>query len=206
MGLPSAQERDCRSVHICLSHKRYPPPCEEVRHLPEFPSQQVVSRHMEELREQSCFQSSWKGGRRHLHLLPLHTGGTIIPFRGTVAAGSPIEPVEVPESIEIPASFLGNGQNFALKVRGDSMAEEGIREGDILIVSRRIPIVNGRTVVALVNGDATVKKFYQQGDEVELRPANSQMKTIRVPAGDVEIVGTVVGLLRHYRPRSVLSQ
>lgn len=202
MGPSSAQEEACRSGHTCLNHKGYQSSCEKLRYLLEFPSRHFASGHLEGLPEQSRFQGLWKGGKQHLHLLPLLTGGTIIPFRGTVAAGSPIEPVEVPESIEIPASFLGNGQNFALRVRGDSMTEEGIREGDILIVSRRIPVVNGQTVVVLVNGDATVKRLYRQGDEVELRPANSQMKTIRVSAGDVEIVGTVVGLLRHYRPRT----
>ena len=119
-----------------------------------------------------------------------------------MAAGTPIEPVEIPESIDVPESFLGDGQNFALRVRGDSMVEEGIREGDILIVSRRNHVVNGQTVVALVRGDATIKKFYMRGEEVELRPANSRMKAMRVPASEVEIVGTVIGLLRHHTRRA----
>src|SRR5208337_3839727 len=98
-----------------------------------------------------------------------------IPFLGVVAAGNPIEVVEIPESIEVPESFLGNGSNFALRVRGDSMIEDGIRSGDILIITRQAYAANGQTVVALVNGEATVKKFYQRGGESELRPANAQM-------------------------------
>ena len=80
------------------------------------------------------------------------------------------------------------------------MIEEGIREGDLLIVSRQARAENGQTVVALVRGEATVKKFYQHGEEIELRPANSRMEPIRAPATEVEILGVVVGLLRHYRP------
>jgi len=79
------------------------------------------------------------------------------------------------------------------------MIEEGIREGDILIIAKKSHAESGQTVVALVRGEATVKKFYHQGGEVELRPANSQMQPIRAAGIDVEIVGTVVGLLRHYR-------
>ena len=85
------------------------------------------------------------------------------------------------------------------------MIEEGIRDGDILIISKQSHAERGQTVVALVKGEATVKKFHPYGPEVELMPANSQMKPIRVPAGDVEVVGIVVGLLRHYRSRSVRS-
>ena len=80
------------------------------------------------------------------------------------------------------------------------MIEEGIREGDILIIARQPHAENGQTVVALVQGEATVKKFYRQpGEVIELRPANSAMEPIRVRSDDVEIVGAVVGLLRHYR-------
>jgi repressor LexA len=79
------------------------------------------------------------------------------------------------------------------------MIEEGIREGDILIIARQPNAENGQTVVALVQGNATVKKFYRNGNEVELRPANRRMSSLRVPADQVEIVGTVIGLLRDYR-------
>jgi repressor LexA len=84
------------------------------------------------------------------------------------------------------------------------MIEEGIREGDILIIARQPRAENGQTVVALVRGEATVKKFYRQPEEwIELRPANSAMEPIRVRSDDVEIVGAVVGLLRHYRTRAL---
>jgi repressor LexA len=118
-----------------------------------------------------------------------------------VAAGTPIEAVEVPETVEVPESFLGDGSNFALRVRGDSMIDDGIREGDVLIVARSPQVENGQTAVVLVGGEATVKKFYRHGDRVELRPANTDMDPIHVWSGEVEIIGTVIGLLRHYRKR-----
>ncbi len=117
----------------------------------------------------------------------------------TVAAGIPIEVVRTAESIEVPENFLGNGSNFALRVRGDSMIEDGIRDGDILIITQQPHAENGQTVVAMVAGEATVKKFYRRENEIELKPANSRMKSIVASAEEVEVVGVVMGLLRNYR-------
>jgi repressor LexA len=203
MGLTPAQDRVYRFVRDYMQEHGHAPSYEEIRVHLGFRSLNAVSKHLKQLELRGYLQIPWKNRKRALELLPLHTGAASIPFLGTVAAGTPIEAVEIPESIEVPESFLGGGSNFALRVRGDSMIEEGIREGDILIVSRQSRAENGQTVVALVRGEATVKKFYQHNGEVELRPANSQMEPIRVGTGDVEIVGTVVGLLRHYRHRPV---
>jgi len=199
MRLTPAQERVYRFVQDYLAKHGYSPSYEEIRRSLGFQSLNSVSKHLKQIEKRGYLQSPWSNQKRALDLLPLATGATSIPFLGVVAAGTPIEAVEVPESIEVPESFLGSGNNFALQVRGDSMIDEGIREGDILIIARQSHAENGQTVVALVRGEATVKKFYAQGEEVELRPANSQMATIRIPATDVEIIGAVVGLLRHYR-------
>ncbi len=198
MGLIPAQERVHHFAYGCLHERGYSSACGGVRHHSGFCLLDSLSSHAKKLEQQGHLRTPWKNRKRSFDLLSIHTGGGTIPFLGTVAAGTPIEPIEIPESLEVPESFLGNGQNFALRVRGDSMVEEGIREGDILIVSRQNRVTNGQTVVALVNGDATVKKFYRQGEDVELRPANSRMKAIRAPASDVEVVGAVVGLLRHH--------
>jgi repressor LexA len=124
-----------------------------------------------------------------------------IPLLGTVAAGKPIEPVEQAEKIEIPRSLLGSGENFALKVRGDSMIDDGIRDGDVVIVRRQAMAENGDTVVAVVDGEATVKRFYRKGDRVELRPANPALAPLFLDAsvGTLEIRGVVVGLIRKFR-------
>jgi len=199
MRLTPAQERVYRFLQDYLQQHGYSPSYEEIRRQLGFRSLNSVSKHLKQLEKRGYLQSPWQNQKRALDLLPVRTGAASIPFLGIVAAGTPIEAIEVPESIEVPETFLGSGNNFALQVRGDSMIDEGIREGDILIITKQAHAENGQTVVALVCGEATVKKFYPHGEEVELRPANSQMEPLRVPAGDVEIVGTVVGLLRHYR-------
>ena len=199
MRLTPAQERVYRFVQDYLQQHGYSPSYEEIRKSLGFRSLNSVSKHLKQLEKRGYLESPWGNQKRALELLPLRTGAASIPFLGVVAAGTPIEAIEVPESIEVPENLLGNGNNFALQVRGDSMIDEGIREGDILIITKQPHAENGQTIVALVRGEATVKKFYPHGEEVELRPANSQMEPLRVPANDVEIVGTVVGLLRHYR-------
>ncbi|MGA7875861.1 MAG: transcriptional repressor LexA [Desulfoferrobacter sp.] len=199
MRLTPAQERVYRFVQDYLQQHGYSPSYEEIRKSLGFRSLNSVSKHLKQLEKRGYLESPWGNQKRALDLLPLRTGAASIPFLGVVAAGTPIEAIEVPESIEVPENLLGSGNNFALQVRGDSMIDEGIREGDILIITKQPHAENGQTIVALVRGEATVKKFYPHGEEVELRPANSQMEPFRVPANDVEIVGTVVGLLRHYR-------
>lgn len=201
MGLTPAQEKVYNFLHDYMQRHGHSPSYEEIRTHMGFRSLNAVYKHLKQLEQRGCLKSLWGNRKRVLDLLPLRTGAASLPFLGTVAAGNPIEAIETPESIEVPESFLGNGTNFALRVRGDSMIEEGIREGDILIVARQPHAENGQTVVALVRGEATVKRFHQNGDEVELRPANSRMEPLRTSAGEVEILGTVVGLLRHYRQR-----
>jgi repressor LexA len=203
MTLTPAQERVYRFLRNYLQDHGHTPSYEEIRKSLGFQSLNAVHKHLKQLELRGCLRSPWNNRKRAFELLPLRTGTASIPFLGVVVAGNPIAATEVPESVEVPESFLGNGNNFALRVRGDSMIEEGIREGDTLIITRQACAENGQTVVAMVRGEATVKKFHGYGEEIELRPANSQMETLRVPAGDVEIVGVVVGLLRHYRHRPV---
>jgi repressor LexA len=203
MNLTPAQERVYGFVRDYIQRHGYSPSYEEIRQNLGFRSLNAVFKHLKQLEQRGYIQSLWKNKKRALELLPLRAGAISIPFLGVVAAGTPIEAVEIPESVEVPESFLANGNNFALRVKGDSMIEEGIREGDILIIARQSRAENGQTVVALVRGEATVKKFYQHGDEIELRPANSGMQPIHVRADAVEVVGTVVGLLRNYRQRSL---
>jgi repressor LexA len=153
----------------------------------------------------------------HKHLANLERGGFIkrvhnhsraleMPQRGRVrllgqvAAGTPIEAVENAETISVPEEFIRRDDTFCLKVKGDSMIDDGIRDGDYIIVEGRETAVNGETVVALIGNDATVKKFYREADgRVRLQPANSAMQPIMVAAGDLAIRGVVVGLMRHYR-------
>ncbi len=127
---------------------------------------------------------------------PAPTGRTL-PVLGCIAAGAPIEAVEDKQELDLN-TWLPNGDNYyILEVRGDSMVEEGIVSGDLVVVERRSTARNGEAVVALVNGrDVTLKRFYHEGNRVRLQPANRHMSPIY--ADDVQVQGVLVGLLRKY--------
>jgi repressor LexA len=123
-----------------------------------------------------------------------------LPLLGEVAAGQPIEALENPEPIFVPAELVPRGKDlFVLRVRGSSMIDEQIRDGDYVVVESRAYANQGETVVALVHGeDATLKKFYREGPVVRLVPANETMQPMEFPAEDVLVRGVVRGLLRSY--------
>ena len=94
--------------------------------------------------------------------------------------------------------MMGRGETYALKVKGESMRDEGILPGDLVIVQRQSTARNGQTVIALVNNEATIKTYYRKGDTVELRPANDTMKPILVkPTDTLQIEGLVIGVIRY---------
>ncbi len=121
-----------------------------------------------------------------------------IPLHGSVAAGLPIEAMEGSENIGIPSSMIGAGSHYALTVSGESMIEDGIFDGDIIIVKEKKTASNGETVIATIDNEATVKRFYKKNNCIELHPANSSMKPIIVNDGDFQIKGILVGLYRSY--------
>jgi repressor LexA len=121
-----------------------------------------------------------------------------IPFVGRVMAGQPVEVFENQEPILVPPILLRTGTHFVMEVRGDSMIDDGIREGDLVVVQQQTIPKNGDTVVAVVQGEATIKRYYQHGQHIELRPANARMVPIQVDASAVEIKGVVAGLMRKY--------
>jgi repressor LexA len=121
-----------------------------------------------------------------------------IPMAGIVAAGSPIEPVQQSELIDVPPSMLRGGKTFALRVKGESMKEDGILPGDLVVVRKQETARNGQTVVALVNREATIKTYYEKHSRIELHPANATMKPIMVePSDDFHIEGILIGVIRH---------
>ena len=118
---------------------------------------------------------------------------------GTVAAGKPIEAITNPGAIDVPASFLHRGKHYVLKVSGDSMIEEHIQNGDLVVVQEKVDVQNGQTVVALIdNQEVTIKKIYQRNGEIELRPANRGLDSMFYEAERVRIQGRVVGVMRKY--------
>lgn len=122
-----------------------------------------------------------------------------LPLLGRVAAGLPIEEVEHDEFIDVPPSMVRNsGKTFALKVKGNSMVDDGILDGDVILVQKQGNASNGEIVVASVEGESTVKRIYSKENQIELRPANSALKSMWYPPHQVQIQGVVVGLLRRF--------
>ncbi len=122
-----------------------------------------------------------------------------VPLMGRIAAGLPVEATENSESISLQ-DVVGNKDVFALEVRGDSMRDEHIVNGDYVLVERTRTARQGEIVVALVRGaETTLKRFYLEGSQVRLQPANLEMEPIMVPAAQVSIQGRVLGVLRRYR-------
>ncbi|MEX0774504.1 MAG: transcriptional repressor LexA [Phycisphaeraceae bacterium] len=134
--------------------------------------------------------------------LPDEERSTRLPYVGTIAAGMPIDAVEDRQYLDLDELFAaqrgsGTGDRFVLRVRGDSMIDEHIREGDYVIVEKRNTARNGQTVVALLdNGEATLKKFYKEQGRIRLQPANDNYEPIF--ADNVQIQGVVIGVIRKY--------
>jgi len=123
---------------------------------------------------------------------------TAVPMAGLVAAGSPIEPVTQSELVDIPPSMLRGGDTFALKVKGESMKDEGILPGDLVVIRKQAMAKNGQTIVALVNREATIKTYFKKETHIELHPANDAMRPIVVrPSDEFQIEGIVIGVIRH---------
>jgi repressor LexA len=119
-----------------------------------------------------------------------------LPLVGQVAAGSPVLAEEnIEDYLELPTLAGGDEADYLLQVRGDSMRDAGIMDGDHVVVQRRDSALDGEIVVALVEGEATVKRFFREGDRVRLQPENDTMEPIHV-SGDLEIAGKVVGVVR----------
>jgi repressor LexA len=184
-----------------ISEHGYAPTLSEVGQYFGLSSLATVHKHLHNL-EQKGFIRRMHNHSRALEITPERraTGARELSLLGLVAAGAPIEAIERNDTISVPDEFVRRDNTFCLRVKGDSMVEDGIRDGDYIIVEGRDAANNGETVVALIGGEATVKKFYrEQGGRIRLQPANATMAPIVVNEGDLAIRGVVVGLMRHYR-------
>ncbi|TDJ69255.1 MAG: repressor LexA [Planctomycetota bacterium] len=154
--------------------------------------------HVAELERKGVLRRAARGISRGLQLVESdrHHPQTL-SILGTIAAGAPIETIEDPEAFDLSDLLPANKEVYALRVRGDSMIEDSIRDGDIVVVERRDTASNGETVVAVLpNGDATLKRFYKERGRYRLQPANPDMEPIILKS--VEIRGVVIGVVRRY--------
>jgi len=190
-----------------IARHRHAPSYEEIRRHLGLRSLNAVAKLVTQLKRRGALAEAPFNAKRSLTPVTTRRAGpargrlgppATVPLLGLIAAGRPIEAIENPESIEVPESLLGPGERYALRVRGDSMIEDGIRDGDLVLVRRAARAENGQTVVAVVDGEATLKRFFRRGAQVELRPANAALRPMQCPASRVEIRGVLVGLLRRY--------
>ena len=180
----------------------YAPSFEEIATKFSYSSLATVHEHLSNLERKGYIKRSYNESRA-IELLPSdHNPRAVeVPLLGSVAAGLPIEEIDAGESIAVPDSFVRrNGRHFALRVKGNSMIDEHIRDGDVVVVHERQSADNGEMVIAMTHGTAaTVKKFFRERDgRIRLQPANEQMAPIYVHENDITIQGIVVGVLRRY--------
>jgi len=183
-----------------ISVHGYSPSFEEICDAFGYTSLATVHEHLTNLAAKGYIRKSYRGSRSIEVALDTEPS-VVLPLLGAVAAGEPIEAIEDDQSLAVPAEMVPNRfQHYALRVSGDSMIDEQIRDGDHIVVRKRRAAEQGETVVALVRDDsATVKKFYREpGNRVRLQPANENMEPIIENAADVRIQGVVVGLIRRY--------
>jgi len=199
MNLTQKQQAVYAFIRQYMENTDRAPSYDEIRQYFGFASFQSVQKYLKQLERKGFVRMPEKNQKRALTLTALGGKTVLLPLSGVVAAGLPLEAVEAPEAVGVPEDMLGSGDYFALRVRGQSMIEEGIFDGDTIVVRSQARAENGQTVVALVDGDATVKKYYRWQDGVELRPGNPEMDSIFVREGEFRIRGVVVGLMRKYR-------
>ena len=178
----------------------YAPSLEEIGRRFGLSSLATVHKHLTNLEAKGFIRRAWNRSRS-VELVPTRVGRRAVelPLLGTVAAGAPIEAVASAETIAAPEDIVAARDSYALRVRGDSMIDEQIRDGDIVIVEDRKSADNGEMVIALLDGaDVTLKKFYRDDGRIRLQPANPALRPLVVEPDQVQIQGVVVGVMRRY--------
>ena len=198
-----------RAIEKSVEAKGYAPSVREIGKEVGLSSTATVHGYLERLQDTGYIRKEDNKGRT-LKLLKNSEGEAIIdkkkdfytdrelvdvPLVGKITAGAPILAIEnITDSFPIPIDFVGNSESFMLTVRGESMIEAGILDGDYILVRRQKSATNGEIVVALIEDEATVKTFYREKNHIRLQPENSTMDPIIVP--DCEILGKVIGVFR----------
>ena len=200
--ISSRQQQILRYIQQHMDAHGYPPTVREIGSAVSLSSSSTVHAHLKTLQEQGHIERDAVLTRA---IKLTGTGGNEgrpptksfiqMPIIGTVAAGKPRLAVEDIEDVfPLPSDFI-SGDGFMLRVIGDSMIEDGIHEGDLVVVRRQQTADNGETVVAMIDNEATVKRFYKEKSRIRLQPANKRMKPMYFD--NVDIAGKVVGLVRH---------
>jgi repressor LexA len=201
MAVTRRQKEVLDFLEAFVARSGYSPSFEEIARGMSLKSLATVHKHITNLENKGLLDRVHNRSRS-IDILPPGTrtrSSLKLPLMGRIAAGTPVEAMETPETISL-ADVVGNRDVFALEVRGDSMRDEHIISGDYVLVERTKVARQGEIVVALVHGsETTLKRFFPEGNVVRLQPANQEMDPIYVPAQQVAIQGRVLGVLRKYR-------
>ena len=186
-------------IKTFMEKKGYPPTYAEIQEKFKYKAVSSVQQFVEQLKAKGYLKSTEKNQVRAIKPIdPDHSDVLCIPLEGSVAAGRLTEAVNHRESIEIPRSLIKpGGEYFALTIKGDSMIDDGIHDGDIAVIRKQSTANNGQTVVAMVDKEATIKKYIRRAHYIELHPANRQFDVIKVqPDMPFSIVGVLSSLIR----------
>ena len=207
MALTKRQKQVLDFIATFLDENGYCPSYEEIAKGLDLASLATVHKHISILEGKNYLKRGFNQSRS-LELAPKYLqehrrarpAVLEIPLLGRIAAGAPVEAVEQRETLSL-ADFTGDGSTFALEVRGNSMIDDHICDGDLILLEKVAQARDGDIVVALVAGsETTLKRFYREaGDTVRLQPANSTLRPILVPARDVQIQGRLLAVLRKYK-------
>ncbi len=197
MHLTPRQKEIFLYIESYINKNKSAPTYDEIRKRFGFSSFNTVFKHIKQLEEKGAITVR-PNRARAITIAEEGVPAVSIKLLGSIAAGHPIAAVEDNETITVPQELLGRGENFCLRVNGDSMTGDGILDGDIVITNKRTVAENNEMVAVLIENDATLKRFYKAEDGIELRPSNPLMEPIRIKSGDVNILGVVVGLFRRY--------
>jgi repressor LexA len=201
MALTKKQRQILDYVESFVESYGYSPSYEEIAKYFGYNSLATVHEHLTNLEQKGFLRKNYNKSRS-LEVVRAEVGALAVelPLMGTVAAGLPLEVFPEQESVSVPHDMVKRGNNYVLRVKGSSMVDEQIRDGDYIIVNSRETAENGEMVVALINGEsATVKKFYRERDgRIRLQPANETMQPMFFAAEEVQIQGIVVGVIRKY--------
>ncbi len=200
MALTRRQREVLDVIREFIHEHGYSPSLEEIGGALGLSSVATVHKHVSHLVDKGYVRRGWNQNRSIELVDASATGAVLLPMMGTIAAGQPLEAIPTSETIAVPADMVASqGRTYVLRVQGDSMIDEQIRDGDFVVVNERNTASDGETVVALIEGsDATLKTLYHEGRQIRLQPANPTMQPIVVPARDVRIQGVVVGVIRKY--------
>ncbi len=183
-----------------LNEHGYSPTLDEIARHFGMTSLNGVYKHLKGLEQRGLIRRLNKHARSIQLIEQEDRRKSTLPLLGRVAAGRPIEAVQFPEEIEVPGHFVSAGSNnYVLKVQGDSMIEEHIQDGDYVVLEHRERAENGEIVMALIDGEtATLKKYYREGNQIRLQPANPSLSAIVIPEERLTIQGVLIGLMRKY--------